>query len=173
MAKAMSEQQKPVMHISDVPLRDGGNGDAFQAQVGPFGSMIGMRGMGCMLHVVEPGQKAFPFHAHHQIDELFIILEGEGTYRFGEKHYPVRAGDVCAAPAGGGTDKAHQILNTSNKPLKYLGISTMAKTEVVDYPDSEKFAVISHFDWSAPDGGGGLRYVGRKQDSLDYFDGEQ
>ena len=84
--------------------------------------MIGSTGMGVMLHVVEPGKKAFPFHAHHMTQELFVILEGEGTYRFGAESYPVKAGDVCAAPTGG-AETAHQIVNTGKTTLRYLGIS--------------------------------------------------
>jgi uncharacterized cupin superfamily protein len=161
----------PVMNIADVPLREDGNGAAFKARVGSFGKKIGSTGLGCMLHVVEPGHKAFPFHAHHQIHELFVILEGEGTYRFGKERYPIKAGDVCAAPTGG-PEVAHQIINTGDKTLKYLGISSAATTEAVEYPDSGKFAVISRFDWSNSNHGG-IRYVGRVENSLDYFDGEE
>ncbi len=162
---------RPVINLADVPLRPSGNNPHFKAQVSSFGPMIGSKGMGCMLHVVEPGEKAFPFHNHHQIHELFVILEGEGTYRFGQDSYPVKAGDVCAAPTGG-RDVAHQLINTGSTVLKYLGISTIAETETVEYPDSNKFAVMSRFDWSNP-GAGGIRYVGRTENSLDYFEGEQ
>jgi uncharacterized cupin superfamily protein len=160
----------PVINLSDIPLRDTGNGKGFAAKVGSFARQIGSTGIGCMLHVVEPGKKAFPYHVHHQIHELFVILEGEGTYRFGKESYPVKAGDVCAAPTGG-PDNAHQIINTGKTQLKYLGVSTMADTEVVEYPDSGKFGVTSRFDWAAMSGG--VRHLGRPGTSLDYFDGEE
>ena len=162
---------KPVMNIADVPLRDGGNGAAFRAKIGAFGHRIGSDGIGVMLTVVEPGDKAFPFHVHHRNHELFVILEGEGTYRFGAEAFPVKAGDVCAAPAGG-PEQAHQLINTGTTTLKYLGISTKEDTEVVEYPDSKKFAAISRFNWADP-AAGGIRYVGRAENSLDYFDGEE
>jgi uncharacterized cupin superfamily protein len=162
--------KKPVINLADVPLRDTGNGDGFAAKVGSFGGLIGSTGIGCMLHVVEPGKKAFPFHAHHQIDELFIILEGEGEYRFGKERYPVRQGDVLAAPTGG-HDHSHQIVNTGTVTLKYLGVSTMTDTEVVEYPDSGKFGVTSRFDWAT--GRGGVRHLARQGASLGYYDGEK
>lgn len=162
---------KPVLNIDDVEMRDFGNGAGFEAKVGSFGDKIGSSGMGVMLHVVEPGKKAFPFHNHHKIEELFVILEGEGTYRFGEESYAIKTGDVCAASTGG-PDKAHQIINTGGKPLKYLGISTKADTEVVEYPDSNKFVVMSRFDWSNPKAGG-IRHMTRTENSLEYFDGEE
>ena len=77
---------------------------------------------------------------------------------------------LCAAPAGG-PEHAHQLRNTGTSTLKYVGVSTQVGTEVVEYPDSNKFAVISRFDWNNPEAGG-IRYVGRKENSLDYFDGE-
>jgi uncharacterized cupin superfamily protein len=161
---------KPLMNIADVPLRDNAHGDDFAAKIGSFGRMIGSTGIGVMLHVVEPGKKAFPFHNHHVTQELFVILEGEGTYRFGAESYPVKTGDVLAAPTGG-PEVAHQLINTGTKTLKYLGVSANPTTgDVVEYPDSNKFAVTSRYDWAT--GKGGLRYVGRKETSLDYWDGE-
>jgi uncharacterized cupin superfamily protein len=161
---------RPVISLDDLELAKRGNGGAFEAEICSFGSQIGSTGIGCMLHVVQPGKKAFPRHAHHRIHELFIILEGEGTYRFGDESYPVKAGDVCAAPTGG-AETAHQLINTGDKPLKYLGVSTDSDTEVVEYPDSDKFAVMSRFDWSTMSGG--IRFIGRTKDSLGYFDGEE
>ena len=161
---------KPVINLADVPLHDTGNGEGFAAKIGSFGELIGSTGIGCMLHVVEPGKKAFPFHAHHQIHELFIIIEGEGDYRLGKERYAVKQGDVLAAPTGG-PEHAHQILNTGTVTLKYLGVSTMTDTEVVEYPDSGKFGVTSRFDWST--GKGGVRHLARQGSSLGYYDGEK
>lgn len=158
------------MNIADVQLRDNAHGDKFEAKIGSFGKMIGSTGIGVMVTIVPPGKRAFPFHVHHQTHELFVILEGEGSYRFGDQTYPIKAGDVCAAPTGG-PEVAHQIVNTGSVPLKYLGISaTPAGTEVVEYPDSGKFAVTSRYDWAT--GKGGVRHIGRREGSLDYWDGE-
>lgn len=165
----MPEPVKPVINIADVPLRENAHGEAFKAMIGSFGDKIGSTGIGCMLHVVPPGKRAFPFHNHHFSHELFVVLEGEGEYRFGQATYPIKAGDVLAAPAGG-QEVAHQIINTGNGEMKYLGLSTKGTTEVVEYPDSGKFAVSSRSDWAT--GKGGVRYVGRVQSSLDYWDGE-
>lgn len=166
----MVETQKPTINLADVTLQDVGNGRGFAAKVGSFGDQIGLTGIGLMLHVVEPGKKAFPFHVHHQIHEAFLILEGEGEYRFGPERYPVKEGDVLAAPTGG-PENAHQIINTGNRTLKYLGMSTAADTEVVEYPDSGKFGVTSRFDWATMSGG--VRHLGKPGTSLGYYDGEE
>ncbi|MBV1704574.1 MAG: cupin domain-containing protein [Hyphomicrobiales bacterium] len=164
---------KPVLNVADAKLMDVGGADgAFAAKIGRIGAAIGSTGIGCMYTVVPPGKKAFPFHVHHATNELFVILEGTGQYRFGDETHPVKAGDVLAAPAGKGRALAHQIVNDGTVDLKYLGISDRHDTDAVEYPDSGKFAVLSRFDWTKP-AEGGLRFVGRADSAVDYYDGEK
>ncbi len=128
-------------------------------------------GLGAMYVTVAPGKRAFPFHNHLAADEMFLILEGVGTYRFGADEYPVRAGDICGAPKGG-AETAHQLINTGETSLRYLGISTMEDPDVVEYPDSNKFSVVATAPgpdfWQAH-----LNFKGRREMSLDYWDGEE
>ena len=163
----------PVANIDDVPLNEFGNGANYAAKLGRIGPAIGSTGIGCMVITVSPGKKAFPFHNHHVINELFVILEGTGEYRFGEDRYAVKAGDICAAPAGG-PEVAHQIINTGDADLKYLGISDKPRddAEIVEYPDSNKFMVVSRSDGGGPMNAK-FRVMGRERTSLDYWDGEE
>jgi uncharacterized cupin superfamily protein len=163
---------KPVLNIADAPLRDSGNGGQFVAKLGRIGAAIGASKLGCQLHVVPPGKKAFPRHAHHVNEEMFFVVSGEGTYRLGEETYQIRAGDVMSALAGD-VATAHQIVNTGSSELRYLGFSTRLDPDVVEYPDSNKFAVASMVP---PDKGliaAKLAYIGRRENSLGYFDGEE
>jgi len=70
-------------------------------------------------------------------EEMFVILEGEGTLRVAGEVIPIRAGDVIDIPPG--PEYPHQIINTSDAPLKYLSISTQEFPEVCEYPDSGKY----------------------------------
>jgi uncharacterized cupin superfamily protein len=166
-----SNTPTPVLNIDDVPVMDFGNGSGFQAKLGRIGPIVGAEQLGCMLTVVPPGKKAFPFHNHHANEEMAFILSGTGEVRLGEGRYPLRAGDVVAMPAGG-PEAAHQIINTGTEELRYLCLSTMRMPEAVEYPDSGKFAVTAQI----PPGGGprdaGLRFIGRAETTLDYWDGE-
>jgi uncharacterized cupin superfamily protein len=81
----MGMTEKIVINIDDVPLADRGNGKQFAVKWGRVGPLVGLHGLGCAVHVVPPGKKAFPFHRHHVQDELFFVVSGEGEYRFGEK----------------------------------------------------------------------------------------
>ena len=132
----------PVVNIGEVPLERWTQGTAFAGADVRIGPMIGVKDLGISYSEVPPGKSGCPFHNHHVEDEIFIILEGEGTYRFGAQSYPIRAGDVLGAPAGG-QDTAHQIINTGTGPLRYYGISTMSIADVCEYPDSGKFGVFS------------------------------
>jgi uncharacterized cupin superfamily protein len=136
----MAAPEKPIVNIADVPLQDFGKGEKFTAKIARLAPMLGSTGLGCMLTVVPPGKRAFPFHRHHVIHELFFVLSGTGEYRLRDKSHPLRAGDVIAAPAGG---EAHQIINTGSEELRYLGLSTLGEVDVVDYPDSRKMAVAA------------------------------
>ncbi len=160
--------EKPIVNIADVPLVDRGNGKSFAVKWGRVGPTLGLGALGCAVHVVPPGKKAFPFHRHHVMDELFYVLSGEGQYRWGDETLPVKAGDLVAAPAG---TKAHQIINTGKGDLRYLGISSISGTEVVDYPDSGKIGVtagVKNADFKT------ATFLGMgRLNKADYYDGEE
>ena len=163
----MATPEKPIVNLADVPLREFGKGDKFAAKLGRIGPMLGSTGLGCTLTVVPPGKRAFPFHRHHVIHEMFFVLSGTGEYRLGDATYLVRAGDLIAAPAG---REAHQLINTGLDELRYLSFSTLGEVDVVDYPDSGKMAVaagIKNVDMSTAT----YRAVGRVA-AADYWDGE-
>ena len=71
--------EKPIINIVDVPLLDRGNGEKFVAKWGPAAPLLGLSKLGCAVHVVPPGKRAFPFHRHHVADELFFIVSGEAN----------------------------------------------------------------------------------------------
>jgi uncharacterized cupin superfamily protein len=158
---------KPVMNIAEVPLTDRGNGGKFVFKGARIAPLLGLQGLGCSVIVVPPGKRAFPFHRHHVLDELFFIVSGEGQCRHGDETFALRTGDIVAAPAG---TQPHQIINTGREDLRYLAISSMASVDVVDYPDSQKIAVaagIKDADFKT------ASYVGLGRIApADYFDGE-
>jgi uncharacterized cupin superfamily protein len=159
--------EKTVINIDDAPLQDRGNGKQFAVKWGRAGPLLGLTGLGCAVHVVPPGKKAFPFHRHHVMDELFFVISGQGQYRWGDETFSLRAGDLVGAPAG---TKAHQIINTGSEDLRYLGISTMGSVDFVDYPDSKKIAVaagIKNADFRTATYAGVGRFT-----PADYYDGE-
>ncbi|MBI2376913.1 MAG: cupin domain-containing protein [Deltaproteobacteria bacterium] len=163
--------QKPIINIDDVPLETFSHGSKFEVQDGAIAPHIGGQLLGYSLAVVPPGKRAYPFHCHHVNEEMFFVLEGRGTLRFGAEEHPIRKGDVIAAPPGG-RETAHQLVNTGTDPLRYLMVSTMLSTEVVEYPDSEKVGV---YVGSPPGGDPSARsfnFRGRLGPTVDYWEGE-
>jgi len=158
----------PVIRLADLELETSELGTRYASSDRHFSTDMGLTKLGATYTIAPPGKTACPYHVHHAKDEMFVILEGEGEYRFGEKRYPVKGGDVLGAPVGG-PDYAHQIFNTGDKPLKFIGISSMSEFEVVEYPDSNKFQVIER---KGSSGEARFRHVGRAQHALDYWDGE-
>ena len=122
--------------------------------------------LGISVDIVAPGQRSCPYHFHYAQEEAFVILEGEGTLRVAGEMLAIVSGDVVFIPPG--PAYPHQIINTSNAPLKYLSISTKDSPEVVEYPDSNKYMA------SATKGGDayGFARMHREKDDLDYWDGE-
>jgi uncharacterized cupin superfamily protein len=129
-----------IINLADVSLKDNGNGDAFVAKIARLGPLLGSTGLGCTLTVLPPGKRAFPYHRHHVIDEMFYVLSGAGEYRLDRERLPLRAGDLIAAPAG---KEAHQVVNTSSDEFRFLAFSTVGEVDVVEYPDSGKVAVAA------------------------------
>jgi uncharacterized cupin superfamily protein len=118
------------------------------------------RDLGISVDVVPPGKRVCPYHFHHAQEELFIVLQGNGTLRVAGEHLAIGPGDVILIPAG--PEYPHHILNTSDAPLKYLSISTQQRPEVCEYPDSGKVGAFNR----------GRLLMHRKAETLDYWDGE-
>jgi len=165
---------KPFVNVADIVLsphpaaRPGSDFDARFAQIA---APLGATKLGCNLTVVPPGKKAWPHHVHHANDEMFVILAGEGTLRYGAERHPLRAGDVVVCPAGN-AERAHQIINTSEAELRYLSISTRILPEVAEYPDSGKVGMYSMTTEPGEAAARPFRLMSRLADSLDYYDGE-
>lgn len=123
------------------------------------------RKLGASIDTVAPGKRSCPYHFHYAQEEMFIVLEGAGTLRVAGEMLPIQTGDVIFIPPG--PEYPHQIINTSAAPLKYLSIGTRETPEVVEYPDSGKYAALA-----TKQDGSRLHVVQRAPNSVDYWDGE-
>ena len=137
----MGDPVKPVVTIADVPLQEQKHGKSFLVRNARLGRSLGLTTLGISVIVLPPSKRAWPFHRHHITEEAFVILSGSGEYRYGKETYPVKAGDIVAAPAGG---EAHQLINTGGEDLRYLGLSAAhGGVDVVEYPDTGKIGIVA------------------------------
>ena len=160
---------KPIINIDELEYTTFGKGDRFQADRAPVAPRIGARKLGYSVIRLQPGKRAWPYHAHHAIEEAFYILSGTGTLRHAGEEYPVRAGDFICSPAD--PAQPHQIVNTSDQELAYIALSNQESTDVMLYPDSGKYGAW-HGDSRDPRGPGHFIVFARKEDAVDYWDGE-
>jgi uncharacterized cupin superfamily protein len=144
---------------------------SYAAPHGHFGSTdkdltdeLDARKLSCVLTKLEPGQVSCPYHFHHAIEELFIVMEGTGTLRYAGERHPLKPQDVVSCPTGPGG--AHQFIADAGVPLVYLAISTVEPVEICEYPDSGKIMAYARHE------GGKARYILETDKQVDYFHGE-
>jgi uncharacterized cupin superfamily protein len=168
----MTERRHPnVTNVSEAPSRAQEKGTKFGFTARALGHATGAAGIGCSFYEVPPGRAAFPAHYHCANEEALYILEGEGTLRIGKDTVAVHQGDYITLPPG--PDHTHKLTNTGTAPLRYLCMSTLkGGAEVVGYPDSKKIAAVGvPAGWRFPEPGW-VRFIGRPEASVDYYDGE-
>lgn len=157
----MSVIDSRVVNLDQLELERITKGDKYESDAVRIGPLVGAKDLGYSYDVVPPGKRSCPFHSHRGEEEMFFVVRGEGTLRYGSETRKIRAGDVICCPTGG-PETAHQIVNDSNAPLAYLSISTMAPVEVCEYPDSKKIGAFAR----------DFRHMTRAEHHVDYWTGE-
>ena len=157
----MSVIDTKVVNVDELKLEHFAKGDTFASASVRIGPLLGAKDLGYSYDVVPPGKRSCPFHSHRGEEEMFFVVKGQGTLRYGSEARKIRAGDVICCPTGG-PETAHQIVNDSDAELAYLSVSTMMPAEVCEYPDSGKIGAF----------GGGVRHMTHADDGVDYWVGE-
>jgi uncharacterized cupin superfamily protein len=127
-----------------------------------LGSAAGSERTGIKLYEAHPGKLATPPHCHSAEEEIFVVLEGEGTLLLwdagGENpsEYPVRAGNAVSRPAATGISHAFR---GGEQGLSFLAYGAREPNDICYYPRSNKVF---------------LRGVGviARLEQLGYWDGE-
>jgi uncharacterized cupin superfamily protein len=155
-----------VVNIDELALERFEHGPRFASDGVRVGPLVGARDLGFSYDVVPPGKIGCPFHSHRAEEEMFFIVRGRGTLRYGAETRAVRAGDFICCPTGG-PDTAHQLVNDSDQELAYISVSTMMPAEVCEYPDSGKIGAFGGTGESR------LRHLTHRDALVDYWDGEE
>ncbi len=157
----MSTIDSKVVNIDQLKLEHFVQGDKFECNGVRIGPLLGAQSLGYSYDIVPPGKRSCPFHSHRGEEEMFFIVKGEVTLRYGDETRKIRAGDVICCPTGG-PETAHQIINDSNTELAYLSVSTMLPAEICEYPDSKKVGSFAK----------GVRHMTAADAHVDYWTGE-
>jgi uncharacterized cupin superfamily protein len=125
----------------------------------------GAERLGMSLWEVPPGEAAYPYHYHLTEEELVVVLQGRPSLRTEHGWRELAQGEVVSFLRGEGG--AHQLVNRTDTPVRFLTISSSGEPDIVVYPDSAKLGAYERL----PEGGG-LRSMFRMTESVDYYEGE-
>jgi mannose-6-phosphate isomerase-like protein (cupin superfamily) len=96
--------------------------------------------------VLEPGE-APPLHVHHDMEQIFYVVEGTGLLQAGEppEDLHVKPGDLVRIPPR----TVHKITCTGSQPLRYLSVDAFVggKTKAEPTWESHVRVLCQQFGW--------------------------
>ena len=158
--RASALRRALIRNVHEAPLERQQRDPLYDTRCGGVSGGTVANKLGAGYDILAPGKRSCPYHFHHAQEEMFVILEGAGSLRVAGEMVPVKAGDVVFIPPG--PAYPHQLVNTSDAPMRYLSISTQEEPEICEYPDSGKYGAFAK----------GFRGAQRTSANLDYWDGE-
>jgi uncharacterized cupin superfamily protein len=149
-----------IVALADAELTQSRHGDCASVRR-DHGDALGSVAIGVGHLTVEPGKLTYPPHCHSADEELFVVLEGDGTLLLTADHeedreLPVRPGSVVARPPGTGVSHAFRA---GAGGLALLAFGTREPNDIAFYARSGKVSLR------------GIRARFRVE-QLDYWDGE-
>jgi uncharacterized cupin superfamily protein len=136
----------------------------FVARRARLGYQLGTQRLGVSAWEVPPGQAAYPYHFHFAEEELLIVLEGRPAIRRPDGWSRADRGAMLAFPIG--EDGAHQLVNDTDEPVRFLSVSSPATADVVIYPDEGKICAADRRGT-----GEGLKLYFNMDAAVDYHEG--
>jgi uncharacterized cupin superfamily protein len=151
-----SPRPSRIVNWRDVEPEQWARGDV-SVEIRYVGEAAGSVGTGIRYNRIAPGMLNVPPHCHSVEEELFVVLDGEGTCLLGDDEHPVRHGHVVARPAssrvphafragpggmtilGYGTRDPNDIAYYSrSRKIYFRGVGLMTRVERLDYWDGEE-----------------------------------
>jgi mannose-6-phosphate isomerase-like protein (cupin superfamily) len=109
-----------ILNIDECPVMDLPHGRG--KSINLFNPSNATKNVDVHINVLNPGVKKGAIHYHKTIENVYIILEGNGTIVDKDgKVYPIRAGQAVFLKPGENVD-THEIFNTGTGPLKLVEI---------------------------------------------------
>ncbi|UGS35009.1 cupin domain-containing protein [Capillimicrobium parvum] len=126
------ERPSWIVGLTEVEAMPIAHGDRDEVRT-DLGSAAGSRLSGLRHIAIAPDAEGAPPHCHTAEEELFVVLDGDGTLRLGDQEHPVRAGSIVARPAGTGV--AHSF-RAGGQGLTLLAYGQRDPRDAVFFPRS-------------------------------------
>ncbi len=104
--------------------------DGYQWGGARVGQAVGAEQIGASLYELGDGQRSYPYHFHHGIEEWLLVVAGSPRVRTPDDERVLQRGDVLCFPVGAGG--GHQV----SGPGTVLIVAENRAPDVVEYPDS-------------------------------------
>jgi uncharacterized cupin superfamily protein len=133
--------RKPALDPADLPARSSsGYPEPYRSRVLPrdkraIGDALGLTKIGVNVTTLMPGRESSMRHYHWLEDELVYVLEGEVVLRTDQGEQLLTPGTCAGFPAG--VRDGHQLVNRSDKPVRYLEISNRDPADSAEYTDAD------------------------------------
>jgi uncharacterized cupin superfamily protein len=164
VSEPSAERPRSVVALADFePEGEDRNHAGVDRAVVHIGRLAGAQISGLTHFDVAAGALSNVPHCHAAEEELFVVLDGDGTLELWNVHgeaagsAPLTPGSVASRPAGSGI--SHSI-RAGDSGLRMLGFSDIHPNDVCFYPRSQKVSMR----------GLGIRF---RVTNVDYFDGEE
>ncbi len=109
-----------IIDVDNARTRDLPHGRGVSAIL--FDPSTGANHVDVHLNVLNPGVRAGTVHYHRNLENVYVVLEGEGKIVDHEgREYPIRAGQAVLFKPGDMVDP-HEIINTGTTKLKLVEI---------------------------------------------------
>ena len=151
-----------VFNLHSGELGNGSDRTGWRFKAAIVGKQIGSELIGAGMYEVEPGNKLWPYHAHHANEEWLLVVRGQPTLRTPEGERQLDEGDVVCFPRG--KAGAHQVWNGTDSSVRVLMLSTLIAPDIVEFLDTGKVGARSV--------AGDQIMFGRPGPTLDYWEGE-
>lgn len=149
-----------IFNLMEAELKDEERQEGWLMRSAAVGAILGAARIGGSVYELTEGQKSFPYHYHHGVEEWLLVIAGSPTLRTPEGERALAPGDLACFPSGAAG--AHSLLG----PGRVLILSANRSPSVVAYPDSDKVGTRMA-DFGDPD-----RLNFRRADAVGYWEGE-
>jgi uncharacterized cupin superfamily protein len=164
VSEASARRIAAVPNIKNPEFDDVREQPGFRARRAKVGRHGGAVKTGLSYWEVDPGEAAYPYHAHLTEEEIIVVTEGRPSLRTPDGWRELEEGEVVVFSTG--ERGAHQIVNNTDETIRFLAFSNSGSPEIVIQLDAGKVGAFER-----PVEGTGISLWFREADAVEYFDG--